>query len=80
MGNPDCVVIKILFRLIPHYSIKLKQASHGFVWIISGLNLAQMLGDKFLKKQEACFSSEPYISQVVCTVHTSSKQSFCSIG
>lgn len=32
----------------------------------SGLNLARMLGDKFLKQQEARFSSEPYISQVVC--------------
>ncbi|KAK1359090.1 hypothetical protein POM88_043564 [Heracleum sosnowskyi] len=31
---------------------------------ISGLNLARMLGDKFVK-QEARFSSEPYISQVV---------------
>lgn len=31
----------------------------------SGLNLARMLGDKFLKQQDARFSSEPYISQVV---------------
>ncbi|POO02234.1 Kinase associated protein phosphatase [Trema orientale] len=30
-----------------------------------GLNLARMLGDKFLKQQDARFSSEPYISQVV---------------
>ncbi|KAJ0093876.1 hypothetical protein Patl1_25421 [Pistacia atlantica] len=32
---------------------------------LCGLNLARMLGDKFLKQQEARFSSEPYISQVV---------------
>lgn len=31
----------------------------------SGLNLGRMLGDKFLKEQDARFSSEPYISQVV---------------
>ncbi|WOH16028.1 hypothetical protein DCAR_0935577 [Daucus carota subsp. sativus] len=31
---------------------------------LCGLNLARMLGDKFLKQQEARFSSEPYISQV----------------
>ncbi|KAK7253175.1 hypothetical protein RIF29_37676 [Crotalaria pallida] len=30
-----------------------------------GINLARMLGDKFLKQQDARFSSEPYISQVV---------------
>ncbi|OVA06677.1 Forkhead-associated (FHA) domain [Macleaya cordata] len=32
---------------------------------LCGLNLARMLGDKFLKEQEARFSSVPYISQVV---------------
>lgn len=32
---------------------------------LSGLNLARMLGDKYLKQQDARFSSEPYISQVV---------------
>ncbi|KAL8158175.1 protein phosphatase 2C 70-like [Apium graveolens] len=32
---------------------------------LCGLNLARMLGDKFLKQQETRFSSEPYISQVV---------------
>ncbi|CAN0886927.1 Protein phosphatase 2C 70 [Linum grandiflorum] len=32
---------------------------------ISGLNLARMLGDKFLKQQDARFSSEPYISPAV---------------
>lgn len=31
----------------------------------SGLNLARMLGDKFLKQQDPRFSSEPYISEVV---------------
>lgn len=31
----------------------------------SGLNLARMLGDKFLKQQDARFSAEPYISPVV---------------
>ncbi|XP_027361049.1 protein phosphatase 2C 70-like [Abrus precatorius] len=30
-----------------------------------GMNLARMLGDKFLKQQDSRFSSEPYISQVV---------------
>ncbi|CAM8975056.1 unnamed protein product [Rhodiola kirilowii] len=33
---------------------------------LCGLNLARMLGDKFLKEQDARFSSEPYVSQVVC--------------
>ncbi|KAG8370135.1 hypothetical protein BUALT_Bualt14G0085900 [Buddleja alternifolia] len=32
---------------------------------ICGINLARMLGDKFLKEQDARFSSEPYISEVV---------------
>ncbi|KAI5650568.1 hypothetical protein M9H77_36573 [Catharanthus roseus] len=32
---------------------------------ICGINLARMLGDKFLKQQDPRFSSEPYISQVV---------------
>lgn len=32
---------------------------------LCGLNLGRMLGDKFLKEQDARFSSEPYISQVV---------------
>ncbi|KAI3695039.1 hypothetical protein L1987_78027 [Smallanthus sonchifolius] len=32
---------------------------------LCGLNLARMLGDKFLKQQDARFSSEPYISRVV---------------
>ncbi|XP_030548138.1 protein phosphatase 2C 70 [Rhodamnia argentea] len=32
---------------------------------LCGLNLARMLGDKFLKQQDGRFSSEPYISQVV---------------
>ncbi|KAK4283690.1 hypothetical protein QN277_000615 [Acacia crassicarpa] len=30
-----------------------------------GINLARMLGDKFLKQQDSRFSSEPYISQAV---------------
>ncbi|KAI4317780.1 hypothetical protein L6164_025622 [Bauhinia variegata] len=30
-----------------------------------GINLARMLGDKFLKQQDPRFSSEPYISEVV---------------
>ncbi|KAK8619577.1 hypothetical protein V6N13_135860 [Hibiscus sabdariffa] len=33
---------------------------------LCGLNLARMLGDKFLKQQDSRFSSEPYISQPVC--------------
>uniref|UniRef100_A0A7N0TJX7 protein-serine/threonine phosphatase n=1 Tax=Kalanchoe fedtschenkoi TaxID=63787 RepID=A0A7N0TJX7_KALFE len=33
---------------------------------LCGLNLARMLGDKFLKEQDARFSSEPYISEVLC--------------
>ncbi|KAM1301381.1 hypothetical protein ACFX2H_012425 [Malus domestica] len=32
---------------------------------LCGLNLARMLGDKFLKQQDSRFSYEPYISQVV---------------
>ncbi|KAF5452480.1 hypothetical protein F2P56_027475 [Juglans regia] len=32
---------------------------------LCGLNLARMLGDKFLKQQDSRFSSEPYISQAV---------------
>ncbi|KAM1171801.1 hypothetical protein ACFX2I_021970 [Malus domestica] len=32
---------------------------------LCGLNLARMLGDKFLKQQDSRFSSEPYISPVV---------------
>lgn len=32
---------------------------------LCGLNIARMLGDKFPKQQDARFSSEPYISQVV---------------
>ncbi|KAM7278394.1 hypothetical protein ACFE04_005528 [Oxalis oulophora] len=32
---------------------------------LCGLNLARMLGDKFLKEQEARFSAKPYISEVV---------------
>jgi protein phosphatase len=36
-----------------------------FFFPSSGLNLARMLGDKFLKQQDPRFSSEPYISQVV---------------
>ena len=37
-----------------------------------GLNLARMLGDKFLKQQDSRFSSEPYISEVVHIQHASS--------
>ncbi|XP_068661920.1 protein phosphatase 2C 70-like [Aristolochia californica] len=32
---------------------------------LCGLNIARMLGDKFLKEQESRFSSEPYVSQCV---------------
>ncbi|OEL26560.1 Protein phosphatase 2C 70 [Dichanthelium oligosanthes] len=32
---------------------------------LSGLNLARMFGDKFLKEQDSRFSSEPYVSQAV---------------
>ncbi|KAJ8565860.1 hypothetical protein K7X08_008436 [Anisodus acutangulus] len=38
---------------------------------LCGLNLARMLGDKFLKQQDVRFSSEPYISQVVYIHHAS---------
>ncbi|KAK4482889.1 hypothetical protein RD792_010062 [Penstemon davidsonii] len=38
---------------------------------ICGINLARMIGDKFLKEQDARFSSEPYISEVVY-IHQSS--------
>ncbi|XP_028761113.1 protein phosphatase 2C 70 [Neltuma alba] len=36
-----------------------------------GINLARMLGDKFLKQQDSRFSSEPYISQAVHIDQTS---------
>ncbi|KAE8686724.1 Protein phosphatase 2C 70 [Hibiscus syriacus] len=39
--------------------------------LVSGLNLARMLGDKFLKQQDSRFSSEPYISQPVHINQTS---------
>ncbi|XP_062189642.1 protein phosphatase 2C 70-like [Phragmites australis] len=32
---------------------------------LSGLNLARMFGDKFLKEQDSRFSSEPYVSEAV---------------
>ncbi|KAI3980010.1 hypothetical protein MKX01_042664 [Papaver californicum] len=32
---------------------------------LCGLNLARMLGDKFLKEQEARFSAEPYVSEAI---------------
>ncbi|OWM74221.1 hypothetical protein CDL15_Pgr008534 [Punica granatum] len=32
---------------------------------LCGLNLARMLGDKFIKQQDKRFSAEPYVSQVV---------------
>ncbi|XP_022722582.1 protein phosphatase 2C 70-like [Durio zibethinus] len=38
---------------------------------LCGLNLARMLGDKFVKQQDPRFSSEPYISQVVHINQTS---------
>ncbi|KAG7013571.1 Protein phosphatase 2C 70 [Cucurbita argyrosperma subsp. argyrosperma] len=37
----------------------------GETRLCGGLNLARMLGDKFLKQQDPRFSSEPYISEVV---------------
>ncbi|XP_004511344.1 protein phosphatase 2C 70 [Cicer arietinum] len=37
-----------------------------------GINLARMLGDKFLKQQDSRFSSEPYISEAV-HIHQASK-------
>ncbi|XP_054786691.1 protein phosphatase 2C 70-like [Prosopis cineraria] len=36
-----------------------------------GINLARMLGDKFLKQKDSRFSSEPYVSQVVHIDQTS---------
>jgi protein phosphatase len=36
-----------------------------FVVVSTGLNLARMFGDKFLKEQDSRFSSEPYVSQAV---------------
>lgn len=33
---------------------------------LCGINLARMLGDKFLKEQDSRFSSNPYVSPVVC--------------
>ncbi|RVW55468.1 Protein phosphatase 2C 70 [Vitis vinifera] len=45
---------------------------------LCGLNLARMLGDKYMKEQDSRFSSEPYISQVVHI--KSSKQGLCTTG
>ncbi|KAJ6771551.1 PROTEIN PHOSPHATASE 2C 70 [Salix koriyanagi] len=39
---------------------------------LHGLNLARMLGDKFLKQQEPRFSSEPYVSEAVHVKQASS--------
>ncbi|KAK6913900.1 Forkhead-associated (FHA) domain [Dillenia turbinata] len=39
---------------------------------LCGLNLARMLGDKFLKQQDSRFSAEPYISDAV-QIHKASK-------
>ncbi|KAI3786747.1 hypothetical protein L1987_40673 [Smallanthus sonchifolius] len=55
---------------ISSYTEKLRMAAAGEPLKdgetrLCGLNLARMLGDKFLKQQDARFSSEPYISQVV---------------
>ena len=36
-----------------------------FIVISTGLNLARVLGDKFLKEQDSRFSSEPYVSPAV---------------
>ncbi|XP_007034676.2 PREDICTED: protein phosphatase 2C 70 [Theobroma cacao] len=38
---------------------------------LCGLNLARVLGDKFVKQEDSRFSSEPYISQVVHINQTS---------
>ncbi|KAI9195981.1 hypothetical protein LWI28_020010 [Acer negundo] len=38
---------------------------------LCGINLARMLGDKFLKQQDDRFSTEPFISQVVQITQTS---------
>ncbi|KAF5752301.1 protein phosphatase 2C 70-like [Tripterygium wilfordii] len=43
---------------------------------LCGLNLGRMLGDKFLKQQDARFSSEPYISQAV---HIDQASSACAL-
>ncbi|KAJ6351196.1 hypothetical protein OIU78_007180 [Salix suchowensis] len=43
-----------------------------------GLNLARMLGDKFLKQQEHRFSSEPYTSEAIHIKQA--KWCFCTIG
>jgi protein phosphatase len=36
-----------------------------FAIILTGLNLARMFGDKFLKERDPRFSSEPYVSEAV---------------
>lgn len=36
-----------------------------YAFAYAGINLARMLGDKFLKEQDVRFSSEPYVSPVV---------------
>ncbi|CAL1411402.1 unnamed protein product [Linum trigynum] len=47
---------------------------------LCGLNLARMLGDKYLKQQDARFSSEPYISEVVHIDQSSSSGSFAVLA
>ncbi|CAI0466242.1 unnamed protein product [Linum tenue] len=47
---------------------------------LCGLNLARMLGDKFLKQQDARFSSEPYISEVVHIDQSSSSGCFALLA
>lgn len=31
----------------------------------AGMNIARALGDKFLKEQDGCFSSQPFVSEAI---------------
>lgn len=64
MGKLEYAVIMI--RIYHQKYLIKNQFTCSFVGCFhSGINLARMLGDKFLKEQDARFSAEPYISEVV---------------
>ena len=63
MVKHDYVVFDIPFSYFSVSNVNYHQSLIGCSQ--AGLNLARMLGDKFLKQQDARFSAEPYISQVV---------------
>ncbi|KAI8010860.1 hypothetical protein LOK49_LG06G03265 [Camellia lanceoleosa] len=65
----DMILIKI--KETVRHSLGRNSIKDVVVTVV-GLNLGRMLEDKFLKQQEAGFSLEPYISEVV-HIHQASK-------